>query len=102
MDLLRLELNPALVVSPPATTLHRVSILGPDGKETFVYFRRNQRRARLETDGDFCMTKDETGVEFVENRKPNGTPVAVSRRKSSMGLAASVLGLGGSIAITSS
>src|SRR5215468_9470193 len=48
MDLLRLEVGPAFQFNPPATTLHRVSIVGPDKKPVYVYYRRNQRRARAE------------------------------------------------------
>src|SRR5580765_7510341 len=60
MDLLRLEANPAVQFAPDATTLYRHPVLGPDGKPVYVYWRARQRRAREATDGEFCLTKEET------------------------------------------
>ncbi len=44
MDLLRLEVGPAFQFIPPATTLHRQTLVGPDKKPVHVYYRHNQRR----------------------------------------------------------
>lgn len=79
MDVLRLEVNGAVVVNPPATTLRRTQITGPDGKPELVYFRRGQRRANDATDGEFCFTKDETGLELVSNQPPKGTAIPVKK-----------------------
>jgi len=79
MDLLRLEINNSVNVSPPQTTLRRVEVMGPDGKNVYVYYRRGQRRASVATDGEFCLTKDETGLELVNNQKPKGTPIKVKK-----------------------
>ena len=70
MDQLRLEISPAFNFTPPATTLRRVQLLGPKNEAIYVYFRVGQRRARKETDGDFCLTKAETGVEVTPNNQP--------------------------------
>jgi hypothetical protein len=78
MDLLRLEVGPAFNFAPPVATLRRVQILGPDKKPLYLYFRRNQRRARVETDGEFCLTPKESGIELVANRQIKGTPIPVA------------------------
>ena len=77
MDLLRLEIGNAVAVSPQATTLRRTQILGPDGKPLYVYYRRGERRSREATDGEFCLTAEETGLELVNNQPPRGTAMAV-------------------------
>jgi len=77
MDVLRLELSPVLQLRAPSTVLRRVTIKGPDGSAQYVYFRPGQRRSREATDGDFCLTRDESGVQ-VPNNKPQlgaATPV---------------------------
>jgi hypothetical protein len=45
----------------------------------YVYFRRGQRRLDPATDGDFCLTRDETGQQFPPNTAPIGEPKSVSR-----------------------
>ncbi len=77
LDLLRLEVGPAVQFAPPASTLKRVQILGPDGKAEWVYFRTGQRRARELTDGDFCLHESESGLAFVSNNEVRGKPFAV-------------------------
>jgi len=79
MDVLRLEVGPALQFRPPSTSLRRVTILGPDGKSLYVYYRPNQRRVREATDGEFCLTKAETGLSFPPNKPNVGTAVAVKQ-----------------------
>ena len=61
MDLLRLEVSSAVNFNPSSIVLRRQRILGPGGAPTYVYYRQGQRRARAETDGDFCFTRDEAG-----------------------------------------
>lgn len=68
MDVLRLELSPVLQLRPPSTVLRRVMIKGPDGTPTYVYYRPGQRRTREATDGDFCFTRDESGVSVAPNK----------------------------------
>jgi hypothetical protein len=80
MDALRLEVGPAFQFAPPATTLHRQTILGPDKKPMYVYYRQNQRRVRPETDGEFCLTAAETGLVFPNNQPPRGTAVPVKQK----------------------
>jgi hypothetical protein len=80
MDALRLEVGPAFQFAPQATTLHRQTILGPDQKPVYVYYRVNQRRARPETDGEFCLTAAETGLVFPNNQPPRGTAVPVKQK----------------------
>ena len=60
MDLLRLE--PNLNFSSDPAQLFRQEIQGPDGKPVFVFYRNGQRREREETDGEFCLSPDETGI----------------------------------------
>ncbi len=79
MDVLRLEVSPALQFRPPSTSLRRATILGPDGKSLYVYHRPNQRRLREATDGEFCLSKAETGLVFPPNRASTGTGVAVKQ-----------------------
>jgi hypothetical protein len=78
MDLLRLEVGPAFTFVPNALALRRQEIVGPSGAAVYVYFRRGQRRIDVATDGEFCLTADETGLSFPANQPPIGTakPVA--------------------------
>jgi hypothetical protein len=80
MDVLRLEVGPAFQFNPPATTLHRTTILGPDKKPMYVYYRRDQRRARTETDKEFCLTQEETGLLFPQNQAPQGAAIPVKQK----------------------
>jgi hypothetical protein len=80
MDLLRLEVGPAFQFTPPATTLHRQTILGPDNKPIWVYYRQNQRRERVETDGEFCLSQAETGQLFPNNQPPRGSAIPVKQK----------------------
>ena len=79
MDLLRLEVGPAFNYAPQVTTLHRQPILGPDGKPLDVYYRVNQRRDRPDTDGEFCLTEAEAGLQLLPNNQVKGTPRPVTR-----------------------
>ncbi len=79
MDLLRLEASNAVQVTPPATTLRRIQIVGPEKRPLYVYYRRGQRRAREATDGEFCLTKDETGLELTPGQAPKGAPIEVKK-----------------------
>ena len=80
MDQLRLEVGPAFQFTPPATTLHRETVLGPDKKPVWIYYRQNQRRARVETDGEFCLSQAETGQLFPNNQPPRGTAIPVKQK----------------------
>jgi hypothetical protein len=81
MDLLRLEPGVAVQFAPDPTALYRQQIMGPDGKLLHVYFRARQRRARDETDGEFCFTPEETGlhVEARQPPRPGETAIPVSK-----------------------
>ena len=80
MDLLRLEVGPAFQFIPPSTTLHRQTLLGPDKKPIWVYYRFNQRRERAETDGEFCLTQAETGQLFPNGQAPRGDAIPVKQK----------------------
>lgn len=67
MDLFRFEIAPSVNFVPQATTLRRQTIMGPNGKDLYVYFRSGQRRTRTETDGVFCLTPAETGYQYPKN-----------------------------------
>ena len=76
MDLLRLEPNLTFGFMP--WQLYRHEIQGPDGP-VYVYWRENQRRAREETDGEFCLTSDETGLIIRPRAADLGTAKKVSK-----------------------
>jgi hypothetical protein len=78
-DLLRLDVGPSFQFVPKAALLRRHQIMGPDGQPMFVYFRLLQRRVREETDGDFCLTKAETGLQFPKYAPAIGTATPVSQ-----------------------
>lgn len=86
MDALRLQVNPVFRDGTPVVGLRRATLIGPDGSPVTVFYRLGQRRARPETDGDFCMTPSETGYQFPAEAAPipypagaaSGTPVAQS------------------------
>lgn len=79
LDLLRLEVGGSFQFVQSETVLRRVSVLGPDGKPTNIYFRLGQRRSRPETDISFCLTQAETGVQFPHFAEPTGTEIPVSQ-----------------------
>ncbi|HUJ59108.1 MAG TPA: DUF1585 domain-containing protein [Kofleriaceae bacterium] len=79
MDLLRLEVGPSFQFVPPSLVLRRQTVLGPDGAPIYIYFRRGQRRVDPATDGDFCITHDDSGMTFPPNAPPIGFPRPVSQ-----------------------
>ena len=78
MDLLRLE--PNLNFSAASAQLYRTDVLGPDGKPVHIFYRGGQRRSREATDGDFCLSPDETGQVIRPMAAPVGTPKNVSQK----------------------
>src|SRR5262249_37173859 len=74
----RLELSPVLQIRPPSSVLRRVNIMGPEGPTT-VFFRPGQRRAREATDGEFCLTKSESGLQIPMNKPAVGEPIRVKK-----------------------
>ena len=78
MDVLRLE--PNLNFSSGPAQLFRQDIQGPDGKPVLVFYRGGQRREREATDGEFCLTPDETGLVVRPNAQPVGTAKKVSKK----------------------
>lgn len=79
MDRLKLDIGISFEFVPKSAYLRRNTITGPDGKPLHVYFRLMQRRLRPETDGDFCLTQAETGLQFPKYNPAIGTPAAVSQ-----------------------
>jgi hypothetical protein len=78
MDVLRLEPNLTFTSAP--SSLYRHDVLGPDGKPIPVYYREGQRRERPETDGEFCLSPDETGVVIRPRQADVGTPKKVAQK----------------------
>lgn len=78
LDALRLEIGPSFQYVPNPVMLRRQQILGPDGP-SYIYFRRGQRRVDPARDGDFCLTQDETGLQFPTNAAAIGTAKPVSQ-----------------------
>lgn len=79
MDLMRLEVGNAFQFVQNANVLRRYSVMGPQGQQMYVYYRRGQRRVRPETDGVFCLDQAETGMQFPANAAPTGTPIPVAQ-----------------------
>ncbi len=73
MDALRLEVGPMFNFVSNPMVLRRVRVTAPDGTPSYVYFRRSQRRDRVESDLDFCLSPDETGVTVTGNGTVSGT-----------------------------
>lgn len=79
-DLLRLEISNAFNFTPSAVVLRRQQILGPNGAPMYVYYRQAQRRTRVDTDGAFCLTQSEIGVQVgPSGAQQDGTLRPVSR-----------------------
>lgn len=79
MDLLRLQVGSSFQFVPQASRLRRATITGPNGKDMYVYYRRNQRRKDMNSDGDFCLTPGQTGLAFPSSGAPQGTAKAVTQ-----------------------
>ncbi len=79
MDLLRLEVGSSFQFVQPTTVMRRVTLTGPDNKPLVIYYRNNQRRARPETDSNFCLTQAETGLQFAHFVEGTGTAIPVSQ-----------------------
>jgi hypothetical protein len=77
MDLLRLEPNLTFGFMP--WQLYRYEIQGPDGPE-YVYWRENERRAREDTDGEFCLSSEDTGQIIRVRAAPIGTAKKVTKK----------------------
>ena len=80
MDLLRLDVGPTFQFVPPSLVLRRQQVMGPDGMPLYVYFRRGQRRVDPATDGDFCLSFDDTGLDFPPNAPGVGVPRPVPQK----------------------
>jgi len=78
MDVLRLEPNLNFRTAP--AQLYRHDVLGPDGKAVAIFYRENQRRERPETDGEFCLSPDETGVVVRARAQDVGSPKKVGEK----------------------
>lgn len=78
MDLLRLE--PNLNFSAGPSQLYRTDVNGPDGKPIHVFYRGGQRRTREATDGEFCLSPEETGQVIRPMAAPIGTAINVSKK----------------------
>ena len=78
MDALRLEPNVDFRTAP--AELYRHDVMGPDGKLIPVYYRESQRRERPETDGEFCLSPDETGVVIRARQQDVGTLKKVTQK----------------------
>lgn len=79
MDALRLEVGPMFNFVSNPLVLRRVRVIDPDGNPTYVYFRRAQRRDRVESDADFCLSPAETGVTIARNGQLSGAARPVDR-----------------------
>jgi hypothetical protein len=78
MDLLRLEVGSAFQYVPGANVLRRQTVKDALGNDIYVYFRQGQRRARMETDGTFCLTQAESGLQYPRNQQGTGTPIPIA------------------------
>lgn len=80
MDLLRLDVGSTFTFRPNASVLRRQTILGPDGKQMYVYYRNGQRRVREETDGVFCLSQADIGAVFTTTGVTLGTLTKVDAK----------------------
>jgi hypothetical protein len=74
MDALRLEPNLNFTAGP--SQLYRTQVTGPDGKPVNILYRGGQRRVREATDGEFCLSPDETGLVI----RPMAAPIGTAKR----------------------
>ena len=79
LDALRLEVGTMFNFVSNPLVLRRVRVTDPDGRPAYVYFRRSQRRDRVESDLDFCLSPDETGVTVTGGGTVTGTARPVDR-----------------------
>ncbi|MDB4928768.1 MAG: hypothetical protein JWM10_1252 [Myxococcaceae bacterium] len=79
LDALRLEVGSMFNFVSNPLVLRRARLLDPDGNPAYVYFRRGQRRDRVESDADFCLSPDETGVTITSNGQVSGTARPIDR-----------------------
>ncbi|CAN5164462.1 hypothetical protein BH09MYX1_BH09MYX1_09740 [soil metagenome] len=77
MDLLRMEIGGSFQFVQGATVLRRVKVKDPGGVDTYVYYRAGQRRTRAETDGIFCLTQAESGLQVPAAQTEIGTAIPV-------------------------
>ncbi len=68
MDALRLDVNPLVQFTPAPAMLYAETIKDERGKLQRVFYRRGQRRLRDATDGDFCLSPEESGVDTTKPR----------------------------------
>jgi len=80
MDVLRLEVGPSFQFVPAPLVLRREQVLDAEGAPIYIYFRKGQRRVDPVTDGDFCLSRDDTGMQFPANAPSIGFPHPVSQR----------------------
>ena len=75
LDRLRLRVNQQYTF--PGNGLVRGTIQDDQGRNVWVYYRKNQKRMRGDTrNGSFCFTKDEVGFDMAQTTQP-GTAVRV-------------------------
>jgi hypothetical protein len=79
MDALRLEANPLVTFTPAPATLAAETIKDDRGQLVRVFYRRGQRRAREITDGDFCLSAAESGIDTTKARPAAEALPQVSR-----------------------
>lgn len=79
MDLLRLELPPTVYFRPGDVVLHWAHVLDDTGRPIYVYFRYGQRRVDPLTDGTFCFTQSESGIDVLEQSQ-TGTPKPIAKK----------------------
>jgi hypothetical protein len=77
-DLLRLGVSGFFPLSTESIILHKVIVRGPSGESIPVYFRMGQRRANAATDGSFCLTRAQAGIEVPLGGEAQGVRIPVS------------------------
>ena len=70
LDLLRLEVGTSVQFVPQVSRLRRMTVIGPDGNNMYIYYRPGQRRTLDAVDGDFCLTPVQTGYQLPRNAAP--------------------------------
>jgi hypothetical protein len=79
MDTLRLDLGSTFHFLPAQISLTWQTVLGPDGQRINVYFRHGQRRLDPITDGEVCLTREETGYDYPSRDAHGGVARPISQ-----------------------
>ena len=79
MDAMRLEAGATYHFMPGQIALVRQTVTGPNGEPMYIYFRHGQRRTDPVTDGEFCLSRAETGYDAPSRTVHGGVAKRISQ-----------------------